>query len=67
MEVKSSAFGHLKSLHLFLNKYTSVPFGLKISEQKFSRKEKIVAVPLYSVLQLQDLYDQLKSEISNDE
>jgi hypothetical protein len=35
---------------------------LKISEQKFARQEKIAAVPLYSVLQLQDLYDQLKSD-----
>jgi hypothetical protein len=40
-----------------------VPLGLKISEQKFALKENIAAVPLYSVLQLPDLYDQLKSEI----
>jgi len=49
---------------LFLKKYPSVPLGLKISEQKFARKENIAAVPLYSVLQLQDLYDQLKPEIN---
>jgi hypothetical protein len=63
LEVKSSAFGHLKSLYLFLKKYPSVPLGLKISEQNFARKDNIAAVPLYSVLQLQDLYGQLKSEI----
>ena len=55
LEVKSSAFGHLKSLHLFLNKYPSVPYGLKISEQNFTRQEKIAAVPLYSVLLLRSL------------
>jgi predicted AAA+ superfamily ATPase len=62
LEVKSSAFGHLKSLHLFLKKYRSIPLGLKISEQNFARQEKIAAVPLYSVLQLQNLYGQLKSD-----
>jgi predicted AAA+ superfamily ATPase len=62
IEVKSSAFGHLKSLQLFLQKYPSVLFGLKISEQNFARKEKIVAVPLYAVLQLQGLCGLLKSE-----
>jgi predicted AAA+ superfamily ATPase len=64
IEVKSSAFGHLKSLHLFLKKYPSAPLGLKISEQNFALKDNIAAIPLYSVLQLQELYRQLKSEIS---
>jgi len=62
LEVKSSAFGYLKRLHLFLKKYRSIPLGLKISEQKIARKERIAAAPLYSVLQLHDLYGQLKSD-----
>ncbi len=53
VEVKASAFGHLKSLHLFLSKYPSVPFGIKISEENFARKDKINSIPLYSVAQLE--------------
>ncbi|OEU44485.1 MAG: hypothetical protein BBJ60_05590 [Desulfobacterales bacterium S7086C20] len=53
VEVKASAFGHLKSLHLFLSKYPSVPFGIKVSEENFTRKDKIISIPLYSVTQLE--------------
>ncbi len=60
LEVKASAFGHMKSLHLFLSKYTSVPLGLKISEQNFARKDTIVAIPLYSVSQLKKIYETLE-------
>jgi len=60
LEVKASAFGHLKSLHLFLSKYPSVPFGIKISEQNFARSGKIVAVPLYMTFQLEEIHDSLK-------
>jgi len=55
LEVKASAFGHLKSLHIFLSKYPSISFGIKVSEQNFAKSGKIVAVPLYSVLQLGDI------------
>ncbi len=59
-EVKASAFGHLKSLHLFLSKYPSVPFGIKLSEQNFTKSGKIVAIPLYSVLRLENIIDSME-------
>jgi len=59
VEVKASAFGHLKSLHFFLSKYTSVPFGIKASEQNFARSGKIIAVPLYSVIRIGYILDSL--------
>ena len=59
VEVKASAFGHLKSLHLFLSIYPSVPIGLKVSEQNFARSGKIVSVPLYSVSRLGKIHDLL--------
>lgn len=59
VEVKATAFGHLKSLHLFLSTYPSVPIGLKVSEQNFARSGKIVSVPLYSVSRLGKIHDLL--------
>ena len=52
IEVKSSAFGHLKSLIFFLNKYSSITFGVKLSEQNFVIKNNIRSIPLYSTQQL---------------
>ena len=63
VEVKASAFGHLKSLHLFLSRYPSVPFGIKTSEQNFTRSGKIIAVPLYSVIRIGHILDSLELTI----
>jgi predicted AAA+ superfamily ATPase len=63
VEVKASAFGHLKSLHLFLSKYPSVPFGIKASEQNFARSGKIIAVPLYSVIRIGEILDSIELTI----
>ena len=63
VEVKASAFGHLKSLHLFLSKYPSVPFGIKASEQNFARRGKIIAVPLYSVIRIGNILDSIELTI----
>jgi len=63
LEVKASAFGHLKSLHLFLSKYPSLPFGIKLSEQNFDRGDKIIAVPIYMVFQLHKIYDSLQDMV----
>jgi uncharacterized protein len=57
VEVKAGAFGHLKSLHLFLSTYPSIPFGVKASEQNFARSGRIMAVPLYSLSHLGRIYD----------
>ena len=60
VEVKAGAFGHLKSLHLFLSKYPSIPFGIKASEQNFIRSNKIIAIPLYSILRIGEILDSME-------
>ena len=51
IEVKSGNKGALKSLHLFLNERgEEVPCGLKVSSANFSRHQKILSVPFYSLL-----------------
>lgn len=49
IEVKSSAKGHLKSLHLYLNTHPLAPYGVRISEIDFSKNENILSVPLYGI------------------
>jgi predicted AAA+ superfamily ATPase len=49
IEVKSSAKGHLKSLHLYLNTHPRAPYGVRISEIGFSKNENILNVPLYGI------------------
>ena len=63
LEVKASAFGRLKSLHLFLSKYPSIPIGIKLSEQNFILNGKILAIPLYSVLLLENILDSIERKI----
>ena len=57
VEVKAGAFGHLKSLHLFLSTHPAVPFGVKASEQNFARSGRVMAVPLYSLSYLGKIYN----------
>lgn len=57
LEVKSSAFGHLKSLFFFLNKFDSVTSGVKLSEQNFEIKNNIKAVPIYCTKQLERIIE----------
>ncbi len=49
IEVKSSALGHLRSLHAFLEKYPNSPAGIKASQQNFQCNGKILSIPLYAV------------------
>ena len=56
LEVKSTATGHLKSLKIFLNKYPSCKFGLKISENNFRIDKNILSVPLYAISELNRLF-----------
>jgi uncharacterized protein len=61
VEVKAGAFGHLKSLHLFLSTYPAVPFGVKASEQNFARSGRVMAVPLYSLSHLGKIYNSVSA------
>ncbi|MBF0433288.1 MAG: ATP-binding protein [Fibrobacteria bacterium] len=55
IEVKSSAFGHLKSLQIFLKTYPHITFGIKFSEQNFQNQGSIKSIPLYCISQLKRL------------
>lgn len=49
IEVKAGKTGWLKSLHIYLETHKNVLYGLKISENGFSRHENIVEIPLYGI------------------
>ena len=48
IEVKSGAIGRMKSLFMFLEKY-KLDFGLKISQARYLKKEKVLCLPLYAI------------------
>ncbi|MBN1982330.1 MAG: ATP-binding protein [Chitinivibrionales bacterium] len=58
IEVKSSAVGHLKSLHRFLEEYPSIEFGYKVSQENFQQRHRIRSVPFYAVARLHRGYDE---------
>jgi uncharacterized protein len=49
VEVKAGKTGHLKSLHIYLQTHSHAKYGLKISENGFSRHMNIVEIPLYGI------------------
>ena len=49
IEIKAGATGHLRSLHLFLKNHPNSKYGLKISENAFSKHNNIVEIPLYGI------------------
>ena len=49
VEVKSAKDGRMKSLHLYLGSHPNSPYGLKISENLFSRHANIHEIPLYAI------------------
>ena len=51
IEVKSGSGGRLRSLHMILDKYPSIPTGMVISEQPLSTlpEQRLVFLPLYMV------------------
>lgn len=49
IEVKAGATGHLRSMHLFLESHPNSSYGLKISENLFSKHNKIIEIPLYGI------------------
>lgn len=48
VEVKSGSNGHLKSLQLFMNKY-SVEKGIKIAQIRYSDDGRIISFPFYEI------------------
>lgn len=49
IEVKSGPGSTLKSMHLFLEKHPTSPFGMRFSTQNYSVYEHIHSYPLYAV------------------
>lgn len=49
VEVKSRIKGGMKSLNLFLETHPKSPYGIKISENPFSRHANLEEIPLYGV------------------
>lgn len=49
VEVKASAHGALKSLHLFLAEHRKSTCGLRISEHNFQTVDNIISIPLYAI------------------
>ncbi len=49
IEVKSATSGRLRSLHGYLDNRLSVPYGVKISEQIYSKNKRLIEVPLYAI------------------
>ncbi|MDX2346187.1 MAG: AAA family ATPase [Legionella sp.] len=54
IEVKSSAFGRLKSLRLYLDAMQQ-PFGIKISSDTLSMQQQLLNVPIYLISRLSEL------------
>lgn len=55
IEVKSGAYGSLKSLQLFMNEHAS-RFGIRVSTHPFSAHEKLLSIPFYLVSEIARLY-----------
>lgn len=49
IEVKGGKTGQLKSLHIYLQQHPNALYGLKISENGFSKHDSIVGIPLYGI------------------
>ncbi|MCK5538986.1 MAG: ATP-binding protein [Bacteroidales bacterium] len=57
IEVKSSASGHLKSLHFMLEKYKNIKNGYVLSTANYStlKEQKLTFLPIYMAKKLMDL------------
>jgi len=49
VEVKAGATGHLRSMQLFLESHQNSSYGVKVSENLFSKHGNIVEIPLYGI------------------
>ena len=48
MEIKSGSIGHMRSMHMFIEKYQS-EIGVKISMDRFHKGDKVLSLPLYAI------------------
>ncbi len=48
IEVKAGASGHMKSMYRFLADHPQSPLGIRLSENNFEKRDKIINVPLYA-------------------
>jgi hypothetical protein len=53
IEVKAGKTGRLKSLHIYLEKY-SIPFGIKVSQQQKLISKPVLSIPFYLIKNLED-------------
>ncbi len=57
IEVKSGKTGTLKSLNIYLQKY-SIPFGIKISARKKHIESSLISIPLYLIRKIKQYIKQ---------
>jgi hypothetical protein len=55
VEIKSSAAGHLRSMHQYLNSFPTIPGGIKCSTGSFGKTGKIFSVPLYAAYRIAEI------------
>jgi predicted AAA+ superfamily ATPase len=53
VEVKSGTRGAMQSMHLFLTSH-NLPFGIRLSQENFSRYGSILTMPVYAASQLRN-------------
>ncbi len=53
IEVKAGKTGRLRSMHIYLEKY-SIPFGIKISQQQKLFCKPVLSIPFYLIKNLKD-------------
>jgi len=58
VEVKSGKTGRLRSMHLFLEKYSCL-MGLRISQQPYNQTPPILSLPFYAIKQIPKLLDEI--------
>ncbi|MCU0289720.1 MAG: ATP-binding protein, partial [Acidobacteria bacterium] len=54
VEVKAGKTGTLRSMQLFLEKY-SAPLGIRVSQQPFTCNLPLISVPFYGIIKIPDL------------
>ncbi|MBF0107406.1 MAG: hypothetical protein HQM16_19020, partial [Deltaproteobacteria bacterium] len=60
--IKSGKHGWLKGLKIFLEENPSIPFGIRISLDPPSFKDKILTLPLYAAGQIRRIVRQMLAE-----
>ena len=53
VEVKSGHRGPMQSMRIFINE-RDLPFGIRLSQENFSKYDKIISMPIYSAFLIPD-------------